>query len=317
MNRWWKIVFWVIIALIAILTIFIALNFRTAKANPGTNISATSTDHFAWDDLNGWWDFYSTDTVIVSGSKLTGYASSSVGDMSLDCYTTRNGNICGVSNYGVCNGLNATHNVDGTCSNAEADGYLSGYAWNDTIGWISFCGGRGTPQCPGSIPYGVTITPTTGTFNNYAWNDTVGWISFNCADAGVCGNSNYKVVTSWQATSSVATLESTIIDTQLQGGAILNSITWKGEQPTNTCVKFQIATSSNPSGPWVYYGPGPNSSTYFGGSCPGPDQIIGITGTDRAWVNNTRYLRYKIFLTSDLTQTKTPVVEDVILNWSR
>jgi hypothetical protein len=312
MAKWWKIIFWVVIALIVALTIFIAFNSHTAKASPGTNISATSTEHFAWDDVDGWWNFYDTDTVIVAGSKLTGYASSSVGDMSLDCYTTRNGNICGISNYGVCNGLNATHNIDGTCSNPGADGYLSGYAWNDTIGWISFCGGYNTTQCPGTVPYGVIISNTNGAFSGYAWNDTVGWISFS--------GSGYGVVTSWRATSSIATLESAIFDTQLQGGGILNYIIWKGELPTTGtgyCVKFQIAVSDSASGPWTYYGPGQNANQYFGGTCQAPGQIIKIPDADRLWLANKRYLRYKIFLTSDLAQTKTPVVEDVILNWSR
>lgn len=29
--------------------------------------------------------------------------------------------------------------------------------------------------------------------SNYAWSETIGWISFDCANAGVCGASNYKV----------------------------------------------------------------------------------------------------------------------------
>lgn len=319
MLRWWKIIFWVVIAIIVVLTIFLSVSYRSARASHTTNISATSTEHFAWDDVDGWWNFYDTDTVVVRGSKLEGYASSSVGDMSLDCFTTASGNICGTSNYGVCNGIAATHNTDGTCSNPSADGVLSGYAWNDTIGWISFCGGQRTDQCPGGTSYGVTITPTTGDFNDYAWNDTVGWIKFNCASNPSDCDPDFKVVTSWRATSSVATLESAIFDTQLQGGAILNYVIWKGELPTGTgpCVKFQIAVSNSPSGPWIYYGEGQNTTNYFGGTCLAPDQLIKIPASDRSWLVNNRYLRYKITMTSDLTQTKTPIVEDVILNWSR
>lgn len=32
-----------------------------------------------------------------------------------------------------------------------------------------------------------------GEITGYAWSDTIGWISFNCSDEGVCGTANYKI----------------------------------------------------------------------------------------------------------------------------
>ena len=63
---------------------------------------------------------------------------------------------------------------------------LSGYAWSDNIGWISFnCTDVGT--CA-TADYGVNVDTGTGNFSGYAWSDNVGWISFNetagCPEAG-------------------------------------------------------------------------------------------------------------------------------------
>lgn len=276
-----------------------------------TNIN--STNRWAWSDMSGWWDHYGTNTVNVTSYKIEGYASSSIGEISFDCATSPNGNICGVSEYGVCNGTQYTHS-GGTCQGDSANiGKLSGFAWNDAIGWISFCGGNNTTQCPGSISYGVTID-SNGDFQGWAWNDIEGWISFNCIQPGLCGTSNYKVNTSWQAMSKVGALESLIFDSQTQG--ILNSIIWQGTQPSGTCVKFQIAVSNSTSGPWTYYGPNQDTNQYFGNSCSGPDSPIIIGGSDRAWIANKRYLRYKVRLESDLFRSQTPTVNNIILNWS-
>jgi hypothetical protein len=72
---------------------------------------------------------------------------------------------------------------------------MSGWAWADTIGWISFnsnnckndgvnfLGWDGDPLgCPTStVPYfdyGVNIDVDTGVVSGYAWSENVGWISF-------------------------------------------------------------------------------------------------------------------------------------------
>lgn len=264
-----------------------------SPAHAATNISATSTEHFAWNDLVGWIDFYNTDNVVVSSRNLVGYASSSAGDVSLDCHTTRIGNICGASNYQVTN---------------DGMGNLSGWGWNDSYGWISFdC--HNTAGC-GSSSYQVYADPSTGIFSNYAWNDLIGWISFNCANTGSCATSNYKVATSWFATSAVGYVDSTTYDTGVALGAQLNSFIWHGAQPAGTYVKFQFAASNSPGGPWTYYGPGGSTAAYYGASADTH------TNLEYSQFNNYRYFRYRTTLVSNQAQTLAPRVDEVSINWS-
>ncbi|MGC9046982.1 MAG: hypothetical protein ACP5IC_02620 [Minisyncoccia bacterium] len=296
---------------ILILAILLTLNFIVVYA--ATNID--SVNHWAWNDSIGWIDFYSTNNVNLSGSYLHGYASSSDGFISLDCSTSPNGNICGTSNYGICNGP-GPHNSDGSCPNADASGNLTGYAWNDAIGWISFncdqSSQGGSNNCVQSN-YKVTVDNSTGVFSGYAWNDIVGWISVN----GYIDNttSTYFVDSSWSTVPISGYLISEPFDMQTQGA--LNGITWQGLQPNGTCVRFQLAVSDSPTGPWVFYGPGQQQTTYFG-DCPGlgPGYTIPIQQSDRLWISNYRYVVYKVYLFSNLDQTSSPRVDNIILNWS-
>ncbi len=53
---------------------------------------------------------------------------------------------------------------------------VSGYAWSENIGWISFnC--TNTNSC-GASNYGVNINQTTGNLTGYAWSENIGWIYF-------------------------------------------------------------------------------------------------------------------------------------------
>jgi len=263
------------------------------------NISHTNPNFWAWNDIIGWIQFSNTgDTMTpnVGDTKLTGYATSSAGEVSLDCGTTSIGDICGTSDYKVIN---------------DGQGNLSGWAWNDQYGWISFCGGNSTSNCPGTVPYRVLIDAnSTGDFTNYAWNDVLGWISFNCSDPGVCDTSQYKVNTTWRATSTSGYLDSAIFDMG-SGGGQLNSFFWLGSLPGGTVVKFQFAGSNSTSGPWNYYGPLGTANDYY--SPVSPDVSTPIVATYYA---NLRYFRYRITLVTNVGQTQTPRVDDVIVNWS-
>lgn len=320
-----KIVFWIFVAAIIALAIFLGLDSPKSRAS-ATNINSSATSSVAWDDIIGWLDFYSTGSVEVKGTRLEGYASSSAGDISLDCATTRIGSVCGSSNYGICNGP-GPHAADGTCSQGDASGELTGFGWNDTIGWISFncdqSSQGGSNDCASSN-YNVAVNQSTGDFSGYAWNDTDGWISFNCANGGTCGASNYKTNTLWRATSTFGYLESSIFDTRDPQGTVLKSLIWNGSAPASTCTNFQIAASNNSSGPWNYLGPSGDASSYYGASCSqNPNGGLGCASTDTpicvnsSQFNNYRYYRYKAQLQSDLLQTQTPRVDDVILNFSR
>ncbi|HTY39812.1 MAG TPA: hypothetical protein VMC43_01845 [Candidatus Paceibacterota bacterium] len=276
----------------------IALVFYPAgRVHGATNISTTSTDHWAWNDMVGWIDFYNTGTtnIWVSSPQMVGDASSSAGTISLDCATH---GLCSTSSYQVIN---------------DGNGFLSGWAWNDTYGWISFCGGQSTSNCPGTVSYEVYID-SNGNFNNYAWNDVIGWISFNCADQGICSTSTYKVATSWTATSTTSTLDSTTFDTQTASGSKIDAVMWHGNLPVdpNVKVEFQFAVGNTTSGAWTTNFVGPNGLTtsYFTGN---PDASIAV---DYNLFNNYRYFRYRVTLVSSKDQTLTPRVDDIVIIWS-
>jgi hypothetical protein len=61
---------------------------------------------------------------------------------------------------------------------------ISGWAWSDTAGWISFnCIDLGT--C-GTVDYKMTRDTAGGDITGYAWSETVGWISANSSDLTGC-----------------------------------------------------------------------------------------------------------------------------------
>jgi len=76
---------------------------------------------------------------------------------------------------------------------ADSDDNVSGWAWSENVGWISFnCSNPEISEC-GSSNYGVNIDPVTGELSGYAYYDIddpstgvheTGWISFNRADTG-------------------------------------------------------------------------------------------------------------------------------------
>ncbi len=305
-------------------------------------------DHYGWSGgggsgssagigVVGWVDFGNSDPgsgeVEVTDTQLKGYANIlQAGLMALDCATSPNGNICftggtGSSDFKVAN---------------DGAGNLSGWAWNDNIGWISFCGndssGSGaTGGCPASPTYQVKIDSSSGDFSGWAWNDVIGWISFNCNNAGIgdqCSSSSYKVKTSWRVGpnppfvgggptgigpggggggggtefDSDTYLVSSVYDTQVQGGAALNTLMWLGDQPTDTSVGIQIASSNSSSGPWTYVGPdGKSTSAYE------VNQGVQFRLNPKDH-NNKRYFRYKLYL--KWVAGATPEVQDVVINYS-
>ncbi len=67
---------------------------------------------------------------------------------------------------------------------------VTGYAWMENIGWISFsC--ENTVSC-GSVDFGVT-NDGHGNLGGYAWGENVGWISLSCDNAGSCATVDYGV----------------------------------------------------------------------------------------------------------------------------
>lgn len=81
------------------------------------------------------------------------------------------------------------------------------------------------------------------------------------------------------------------------------SLSWTATTPTGTSIKFQVAGSASPTGPFAFIGPDGTDSSYFTTS-----------GTSLSQFRGFRYLKYHAFLaTTDLAVT--PVLSDVSLNY--
>lgn len=285
-----------------------------------TNISSNALEHWAWNDVVGWINFFSTNTVNVLSSQLQGYTDSSIGHISFDCASGPPGSNC-VVDYRVLN---------------DGAGNLSGWAWSQTVGWISFA--CYNPETGGSPPdhscaqsnYRVVINPNSE-FSGWAWNDIVGWISFSCVNTGTCATSNYRVKTTWAAGPITAELISSTFDTQREEGAAYNYVAWRGSL-NGGAVKIQLATANcangatNPptcdasvgwggnktSGDGAFLGPDGTPGSYYN---PGGPEIA-VKIVNQTTHNNRRYYRYKALLESDFLRENSPTVEDVIINWS-
>lgn len=315
------------------ITFFLTVAFLGKIAFAG---GIDTTDKWAWNDVAGWIDFHGPGGgVNVVDDRVKNYGffySNSTSYIALDCQTTPNGNICPTSNFFVSN---------------DNNGNLAGWGWNDAYGWISFCGNASggstyngsTWVCPSSPTYQVTIDDD-GDFHGWAWNEVIGWISFNCNNSGIgstCSTSNYKVNTKWEggggsSGSTSGSLESSTYDTGFSDGVVLNSIMWLGSAGVGgtNIVKFQLATAncaggqtdpsscaSNPgwggsktSGDGAFVGVDGTSATYYQPNGPGVPAAVSAI-----YHNNKRYFRYRVFLEKDAAAT-TPVVQDIIVNWS-
>lgn len=187
---------------VSLVAVFIFLAPNAVIAGAGQNVSG-----FAWSENIGWVSFNSSNCDPDNNGLSNGGAGCPASGTA-------------ISNYGV---------------NIDASGILSGYAWSENIGWISF--NRSDTGAPPASPdygtylakvdlnnkevsgwarvlangggwdgwvkfrglnYGVWLDESVNPveFRNWSWSDMVfGWMSFNCADRGTCGTSNYKVIT--------------------------------------------------------------------------------------------------------------------------
>ena len=261
----------------------LVLGMWAPLSHAAANILGSEPNHWAWNDVTGWIDFQFAlgPNVEVTDTNLLGYASSSVGYIALNCNTSL-GNSCAIAgNWLVAN--------DGT-------GKLSGWAWNDTIGWISFCGNA---EGGSTFAGGVWVCPASPT---------------------------YRVQTSWVPSVTAPGedwLISSIVDTCLLGvncGVGLNTIMWKGDNPNGTLVNFQIATDCKPgqgtapnctggADGWNFLGPIDSISEYQAAL----EKPVKINQANHI---NKRYFRYKVILESCCVPKIGPKVEDVIINWS-
>ena len=150
--------------------------------------AVSDTYHYAWNDQVGWIDWaYPGGNIRVPIGE---------GDLDGGAYIVSEGSWISLN----CNYTDSCSTVDYKVS-SDADGNLSGWAWSDNYGWISFSctdgGSNGEDICSTSN-YGVTVSTSTGEFDGYAWSENIGWISFNCKTGGsnggdICSTSDYKV----------------------------------------------------------------------------------------------------------------------------
>ena len=150
--------------------------------------SVAMGNHYAWSGNIGWLDFAypgGNVRVPIGAGDLNGgaYVLSDGSWIALNCAYM---DCCSASDFKV---------------SSDADGNLSGWAWSESYGWISF-----SSSTDGStVNYGVKIATTTtanyeiGEWDGYAWSENIGWISFNCKTGGdnqtnICATSNYKVL---------------------------------------------------------------------------------------------------------------------------
>ncbi|HZX00890.1 MAG TPA: hypothetical protein VFE87_00625 [Candidatus Paceibacterota bacterium] len=122
---------------------------------------------------------------------------------------------------------------------------------------------------------------------------------------------------------TTGSLTSSTYDTGFTKGVNYNSLMWKGSLGTGgvNYVTFQFAASNCPNGKtnpptcsdtgtWTYLGPGGSTGTVY--TTSGPNSPVPLNST---YSKSMRYYRYKVILQRAVTATS-PVVDDVIVNWS-
>lgn len=119
-----------------------------------------------------------------------------------------------------------------------------------------------------SAPTGVRLKKVSGDYM------ASGWLESSAFDTGT-SNNDFSIIT-WGPTS----------------------------QNPATTLRFQIASSDDPAGPWTYLGPDGTAGTYYS-----------VSGSSIASVHNSdRYMRYKAyFSTTDTKQT--PVLTSININY--
>ena len=168
-----------------------------------------------------------------------------------------------------------------------------------------------------SLPMYLTRSYNNQTFHQADWSGGSGQTGpipnpgnkFDTADSNINYASTTGSIYMTTATTTVASLTSSILDTGVSGGAGFNSLLWQGSLGSGGTVKFQIAFSNSSTGPWTYYGPSSTSDYYQ----PNPNVSIAFPTTGSSSPQNKRYIRYKVYLSTTGTS---PTINDIIINWS-
>lgn len=180
-----------------------------------------------------------------------------------------------------------------------------------TVGYANGTAGVTGTTCTGA-GYDTTLGSISSSTNSHVGDPTV-------YARKICATSSNPPVS--------GILTSSVFDTGITTGSVgYNSIMWKGtlggSGQTNGKVRFKFAAETAPTGDnssiWNYFGVTCNPLAWF--ETTGPDKPTELPNC--AW-NNHRYFRYQVQICSTATCLPTdvgiypsPVVNDVIVNWS-
>ena len=194
---------------------------------------------------------------------------------------------------------------------AGSEHNLSGWAWSETIGWISFNSTEG-----GGSNYGVTAA-SNGRLSGYAWSENIGWLTFNQGDLGGCPNSPCQAnfdddsgaVSGWaralangggwdgwislSGSNYGVTVSQCDWDGYAWGSDVVGWIHFKGSNygvtgSGDACTEFAATLSSNPSGysplsttltGGVSGGTGTINYTFWWDCSSGSSNVSTVTGT--------------------------------------
>ena len=122
------------------------------------------------------------DSVAIEGDGKHQIAGASLNDSyEIEIYDSFDyGNTWTKRPEGVISGreVDVAVSADGSCELYAVEG---GYLY--TVG----CDGGGSEPGGAGVEYGVDIDESTGVMSGYAWSENIGWVSFNAADAAGCG----------------------------------------------------------------------------------------------------------------------------------
>jgi hypothetical protein len=175
-----------------------------------------------------------------------------------------------------------------------------------------------------SVPTGGAISVGYQATNCTGYDTTIASMS-GSTNAHIGNGTQYstKICATGAATIPLpvqGTLTSSVFDTTANSTSIgYNSIMWKGTAGTGK-VSFQLGAASAITGPWNYYG-GSTCGALDWFDTTGPNAPVELKGATclSNW-NNKRYFRYKVKVCSSTDcssiGTVSPIIDDIIVNWS-
>jgi len=121
-------------------------------------------------------------SLLATIGNITSYTDNNVVTGTTYYYRVKAVNALGDSAYSNEDSAVATP----ACPTGPNGGNVTGWAWSDTIGWISL-NASDSGTCT-SVSYGLNIA-SDGAISGYAWSENVGWISANASDLSGCPTS--------------------------------------------------------------------------------------------------------------------------------